>query len=129
MAVASMIWSIIGFISVWTLLHQYERAKHLCGDLVAFGDGTLNIPENHNGVPDILDEARSQVLNGGAGLDTGQVLRVLDLPDDRLDEALSLAHEVRMRWCGPEVEVGTFLFAERHDPGGDPCSSGCVEQQ
>jgi biotin synthase len=54
---------------------------------------------------DILDEARSQVLNGGAGLDTGQVLRVLRLPDDRLDEALSLAHEVRMRWCGPEVEV------------------------
>jgi biotin synthase len=54
---------------------------------------------------DILDEARSQVLNGGAGLDTGQVLRVLRLPDDWLDEALSLAHEVRMRWCGPEVEV------------------------
>jgi biotin synthase len=54
---------------------------------------------------DILDEARSQVLNGGAGLDTGQVLRVLRLPDDRLDEALSLAHEVRMRWCGPKVEV------------------------
>jgi biotin synthase len=54
---------------------------------------------------DILDEARSQVLNGGAGLDAGQVLRVLRLPDDRLDEALSLAHEVRMRWCGPEVEV------------------------
>jgi biotin synthase len=54
---------------------------------------------------DILDEARRQGLDGGAGLDTGQVLRVLRLPDDRLDEALSLAHEVRMRWCGPEVEV------------------------
>lgn len=35
---------------------------------------------------DILDEARSQVLNGGAGLDTGRVLRVLRLPGDRLDE-------------------------------------------
>ncbi len=54
---------------------------------------------------DILDEARSQVLDGGAGLDAGQVLRCLQLPDDRLDEALSLAHAVRMRWCGPEVEV------------------------
>jgi biotin synthase-like enzyme len=29
----------------------------------------------------------------------------LSIPDDRLDEALSLAHEVRMRWCGPEVEA------------------------
>ena len=54
---------------------------------------------------DILDEARRQVLDGGAGLDAGQVLRCLRLPDDRLDEALSLAHAVRMRWCGPEVEV------------------------
>ena len=54
---------------------------------------------------DILDEARSQVLDSGAGLDAGQVLRCLRLPDDRLEEALSLAHAVRMRWCGPEVEV------------------------
>jgi biotin synthase len=54
---------------------------------------------------DILDEARGQVLGGGAGLDADQVLRCLRLPDDRLGEALSLAHEVRMRWCGPEVEV------------------------
>ncbi|EUA68479.1 hypothetical protein I553_3944 [Mycobacterium xenopi 4042] len=25
--------------------------------------------------------------------------------DDRLEELLALAHEVRMAWCGPEVEV------------------------
>ena len=54
---------------------------------------------------DILDEARSQVLHEGTGLDAGQVTRCLNLPGDRLGEALSLAHEVRMRWCGPEVEV------------------------
>ena len=54
---------------------------------------------------DILAEAREQVLERGEGLDRDQTLRVLQLPDDRLDELLSLAHEVRMRWCGPEVEV------------------------
>ena len=54
---------------------------------------------------DILDEARSQVLHEGRGLDTGQVTRCLSLPDDRLGEALALAHEVRLRWCGDEVEV------------------------
>jgi biotin synthase len=54
---------------------------------------------------DILDQARRQVLADGTGLDAGHVLRCLRLPDDRLDEALSLGHEVRMRWCGPEVEV------------------------
>ncbi len=46
-----------GGISVWTLMHQYERAKYL-GDTAALADGTMNIPERGNGVPDILDEAR-----------------------------------------------------------------------
>jgi biotin synthase len=54
---------------------------------------------------DILARARSQVLRDGVGLDAGQVARCLRLPEDRLGDALELAHEVRMRWCGPEVEV------------------------
>jgi biotin synthase len=45
------------------------------------------------------------VLERGEGLTQDQVLTVLQLPDDRLDELLELAHDVRMRWCGPEVEV------------------------
>jgi biotin synthase len=56
-------------------------------------------------VTDILELARDQVLERGQGLHQEQVLRVLQLPDDRLDELLALAHEVRMAWCGPEVEV------------------------
>lgn len=54
---------------------------------------------------DVLAAAREQVLEQGVGLTQEQVLRVLQLPDDRLEELLALAHEVRMRWCGPEVEV------------------------
>ncbi len=54
---------------------------------------------------DVLGLAREQVLEDGNGLGEGQVLDVLRLPDDRLEELLALAHEVRMRWCGPEVEV------------------------
>ena len=54
---------------------------------------------------DILDEARRQVLARGMGLRREQVTAVLELPDDRVPDALALAHEVRMRWCGPEVEV------------------------
>jgi biotin synthase len=56
-------------------------------------------------VSDILELARDQVLERGQGLHQEQVLRVLQLPDDRLDELLGLAHEVRMAWCGPDVEV------------------------
>jgi biotin synthase len=54
---------------------------------------------------DILAVARHQVLEGGKGLSQQQVLDVLQLPDERLEELLALAHEVRMAWCGPEVEV------------------------
>ena len=54
---------------------------------------------------DILATAREQVLERGEPLDEAQVLAVLGLPDERVPEALELAHEVRMRWCGPAVEV------------------------
>jgi biotin synthase len=56
-------------------------------------------------VSDILAKARDQVLERGEGLDQDQTLQVLQLPDENLDELLELAHEVRMRWCGPDVEV------------------------
>jgi biotin synthase len=55
--------------------------------------------------PSILEVAREQVLEDGVGLTEAQVLEVLQLGDDELPDLLELAHEVRMRWCGPEVEV------------------------
>lgn len=54
---------------------------------------------------DLLAILRTQVLERGEGLTEAQVLAVLELPDDHLEELLALAHEVRERWCGPEVEV------------------------
>jgi biotin synthase len=56
-------------------------------------------------VTEILAVAREQVLERGEGLNQDQTLQVLQLPDDRLDDLLALAHEVRMSWCGPDVEV------------------------
>jgi biotin synthase len=53
----------------------------------------------------ILDVARAQVLEAGRGLDEAQALECLRLPDEALDELLALAHDVRLRWCGPEVEA------------------------
>jgi biotin synthetase len=56
-------------------------------------------------LPDILAIARTQVLEQGIGLDEAQALDCLRLPDERVDELLDVAHEVRTRWCGDEVEV------------------------
>jgi biotin synthase len=52
-----------------------------------------------------LTAAAESVLETGAGLAEPEILAVLRLPDDQLPAALELAHQVRMRWCGPEVEV------------------------
>src|SRR5215211_4915502 len=56
-------------------------------------------------MPEILDRARARVLDNGAGLDEAEILEILRLPDSDLPELLQLAHDVRMKWCGPEVEV------------------------
>ena len=52
-----------------------------------------------------LARAREQVLDRGEGLDEADILTVLQLPDEQLEAVLGLAHDVRMRWCGPTVEV------------------------
>ena len=52
-----------------------------------------------------LARAVATVVETGVGLDETGVLAVLRLPDDEVAGALDAAHQVRMRWCGPEVEV------------------------
>jgi biotin synthase len=53
----------------------------------------------------LLAELREQVLERGVPLDESQILTVLRSSDELLSELLELAHAVRMKWCGPEVEV------------------------
>jgi biotin synthase len=57
------------------------------------------------GTEPVLETARAQVLDAGMGLGEAGVLDILRLPDEQIPIALQLAHEVRTRWCGPEVEV------------------------
>ncbi|HYJ66698.1 MAG TPA: biotin synthase BioB [Nocardioidaceae bacterium] len=54
---------------------------------------------------DLLTRARRQVLEEGRGLGYDDVVEVLRLPGADIPGLLELAHDVRMRWCGPEVEV------------------------
>jgi biotin synthase len=54
---------------------------------------------------DIIDIAREQVLEQGKPLREEQILEVLRTGDDRLQDLLALAHEVRMKYQGPSVEV------------------------
>jgi endoglucanase len=49
-----------GGIAAWTLMNEWESAEAR-GAARAFADGKLNIPERHNGAPDLLDEARFEL--------------------------------------------------------------------
>ncbi len=53
----------------------------------------------------ILDTAREQVLERGEGLSEAQLIEILELPDEAIPAALQLAHEVRLKHCGEDVEV------------------------
>jgi len=53
---------------------------------------------------DVLARAE-RVLETGEGLTEADIVDVLRLPDERIPDLLDLAHRVRMKWCGPEVEV------------------------
>ncbi len=53
----------------------------------------------------LLADLREQVLERGVALEESQILAVLQSSDQLLPELLELAHAVRMKWCGPEVEV------------------------
>lgn len=53
----------------------------------------------------ILETARQRVLENGIGLAQDQLEEILRLPDDALPAVLQLAHEVRLKHCGEDVEV------------------------
>lgn len=57
----------------------------------------------------ILDDVDRLVLQNGDPLTAEQVLAVLELPDEAVADALDLAHRVRLRWCGEEVEVESII--------------------
>lgn len=56
-------------------------------------------------MPDILARARTTALEKGEGLSEPELLQVLELGDQHLPELLDLAHQVRLCWCGEEVEI------------------------
>jgi endoglucanase len=45
-------------VSLWTLMNYYERTRGDAARAAAFADGALAIPEQANGVSDLLDEIR-----------------------------------------------------------------------
>ncbi|TWP37908.1 biotin synthase BioB [Leekyejoonella antrihumi] len=56
-------------------------------------------------VTSILDRARDRVLVQGERLGYDDLVEVLQTGDDQLEDLLALAHEVRLKYNGEEIEV------------------------
>lgn len=63
--------------------------------------------------------AREQVLERGGGLAGAQILKVLQIPDDRFEELLVLAREMRVKWRGPVVEVEGIVSLKTQQQSAD----------
>ena len=53
----------------------------------------------------IVDIAREKALEQGIGLNEEELLQVLQIPDEQLEEIADIAHQTRLKWCGPDVSV------------------------
>lgn len=62
---------------------------------------TLNTTE----LPEVFERARQLALEKGEGLKEADLIEIMKLEERFIPEILKLAHEVRLRWCGEEVEV------------------------
>jgi biotin synthase len=60
----------------------------------------------------LLDAAARALLDDRRGLTAGELAALAELPDAAVPSLAALAHEVRLAWCGPEVEVEGILSAK-----------------
>src|SRR6185295_5127454 len=90
-----------GGISTWTLVNLYEHSPQ------AFPDGSLTIPENTNGWPDILDEARWEM----------DFMMRMQVPEGQ-PLAGMVHHKIHDRhWTGVPVMVPTEINSDDPNSG------------
>ena len=69
----------------------------------------------------IVDIAREKALEQGKGLNQEELLQVLQVPDSQLEEIADIAHQTRLKWCGPDVSVEGIISIKT---GGWPQGGG-----
>ncbi len=114
-----------GGISLWTLQNEYEMAVYGGYADETFGDGTMSIPENSNGYPDLLDECAWEMdwfmtMEVKSGTQKGMVYhKVHDekwtalgcAPADYEDSGSTYRDKVSFRVIKPATLTATFNAA------------------
>jgi biotin synthase len=60
----------------------------------------------------LLSHAASKLVDRGEQLDLDELATLAMLPESMIPALAGLAHEVRLAWCGPEVEIEGILSAK-----------------
>ena len=60
----------------------------------------------------MIDEARRTLIDEHSLLTEEQLYSLVSLPSERIADLAELAHEVRLAWCGPTVELEGILSAK-----------------
>jgi biotin synthase len=63
-------------------------------------------------VPDLIASARRALIDDGRQLTLDELAELATLPGEQVPALAALAHEVRLTWCGPTVEVEGILSAK-----------------
>ena len=66
----------------------------------------------------VLEDARRALVEDRRPLEAGELAVLARLPDDAVPALASVAHQVRLAWCGSTVEVEGILSAK---------TGGCIE--
>ncbi|MGH9016947.1 MAG: biotin synthase BioB [Acidimicrobiales bacterium] len=72
----------------------------------------LPAPPGPAGARRLLADAARALLDERRLLDAGELAALAVVPDASVTALAALAHEVRLAWCGPEVEVEGILSAK-----------------
>src|ERR1700722_6870550 len=72
----------------------------------------LSDPLEAGAVRQLLRDAATTLIDDHRELEPGVLARLATLPDESVSSLAALAHEVRLAWCGPEVEVEGILSAK-----------------
>jgi biotin synthase len=66
----------------------------------------------HQSPPTLLAAAAEALLDERRQLTAGELRALAEVPDESVPALAALAHEVRLAWCGTEVEVEGILSAK-----------------
>jgi biotin synthase len=63
-------------------------------------------------VSDLITEARTALIEDRRQLSLDELASLAGVPGDQVPALAALAHEVRLAWCGPTVEIEGILSAK-----------------